>query len=487
LLRLSVLRDTLDKVRHTFPPLEAAMRTTHSTPINTVSTAIEPPLSEAAAEAWIPRTCFKNGPPSQIGVELELLVVDARHPDGLAAHYPGHRHPELLLDLAAGGGLDGQLTVEPGGQVELSSRPGPTVAQTIDVVRNDLAVLRARAARSGARLIGFGVDPVRPPVRIVDQPRYVAMEQYFGGWGSAGRVMMCSTASVQVNVEAGVLPPPTNGARRPAPAGIGLPAGRSAPSPLQGIRQRWDLLHAIGPALVAAFANSPRRAGRPTGWKSTRQAVWMRLDPARTGVPTIRPGEELEWAFTRWALDAPLLLVRRDHAPWTAPAGVSFRQWLRRGRGVVPDRHPPTPDDLAYHLTTLFPQVRPRGHLEVRFIDAQPGQWWTVPPAVIAALLDDETAADRARHACAPIEGRWRDAARAGMDDAELARAATRLLEIAVGALRAAPANTWLAGQVEGYLDRWTARGRCPADDPLAGFAGPTSLRSNGTQGDEPS
>ena len=53
-----------------------------------MSTAIEPPLSEAAAEAWIPRTCFKNGPPSQIGVELELLVVDARHPDGLAAHYP---------------------------------------------------------------------------------------------------------------------------------------------------------------------------------------------------------------------------------------------------------------------------------------------------------------------------------------------------------------------------------------------------------------
>ena len=313
------------------------------------------------------------------------------------------------------------------------------------------------------------------------------MEQYFGGWGSAGRVMMCSTASVQVNVEAGVRPSPTNGARRPAPAGIGLPAGSSAPSPLQGIRQRWDLLHAIGPALVAAFANSPRRAGRPTGWKSTRQAVWMRLDPARTGVPPIRPGEELEWAFTRWALDAPLLLVRRDDAPWTAPAGVSFRQWLRRGRGVVPDRHPPTPDDLAYHLTTLFPQVRPRGHLEVRFIDAQPGHWWTVPPAVIAALLDDETAADRARHACAPVEGRWRDAARAGMDDAELARAANRLLEIAVGALRAAPATTWLAGQVEGYLDRWTARGRCPADDPLAGFTGPTSLRSNGTQGDEPS
>jgi glutamate--cysteine ligase len=214
----------------------------------------------------------------------------------------------------------------------------------------------------------------------------------------------------------------------------------------------------------------------------------MRLDPARTGVPPIRHGDDLEWAFTRWALDAPLLLVRRDHAPWTAPPGVSFRQWLRLGRSVVPDRHPPTLDDLNYHLTTLFPQVRPRGHLEVRYIDAQPGQWWTVPPAVMAALLDDETAADQARHACAPTEGRWRDAARVGMDDAELARAAVRLLEIAVSSLRRSPDNTWLAGQVEGYLQRWTASGRCPADDPLAGFTGPTGVHSsNGSQGDQPS
>ena len=64
------------------------MRSVESLSINTVSTAIEPPLSEAAAEAWIPRTCFKNGPPTQIGVEVELLVADARHPNGLAAHLP---------------------------------------------------------------------------------------------------------------------------------------------------------------------------------------------------------------------------------------------------------------------------------------------------------------------------------------------------------------------------------------------------------------
>jgi glutamate--cysteine ligase len=135
----------------------------------------------------------------------------------------------------------------------------------------------------------------------------------------------------------------------------------------------------------------------------------------------------------------------------------------------------------------LFPQVRPRGHLEVRYIDAQPGGWWTVPPAVIAALLDSETAADQARAACRATEGRWQDAARVGMDDPDLATAATRLLEIAASALRDTPGHTWLAGQVEGYLERWTARGRCPADDPLAGVTGLSSVHSNGNLGDEPS
>ena len=442
------------------------MRSTHGLPIQTVSTAIEPPLSEAAAEAWIPRTCFKNGPPSQIGVELELVVADARHPDGLATHYPPHRYPALLRELGTGD-LDGALTVEPGGQVELSSRPGPNLAHTIDTVYRDLSALRRRAARCGTRLIGVGVDPIRGPRRIADHPRYVAMERYLDTWGPAGRTMMCSTASVQVNVEAGVIPqvPITH----TAPTVSGGHAGtRSAPiDPMRDITARWDLLHAIGPALVAAFANSPRRGGRSTGWKSTRQGLWLELDPARTGVPTARSGADLESAWTQWVLDAPLMLVRRENGPWTAPPGMMFRTWLRQGRAAVPDRPPPTIDDLSYHMTTLFPQVRPRGHFEIRFIDAQPGQWWSVPPAVIGALLDDHSAGHQARDACAPTEGRWLDAARHGMDDPTLAKAAGAVLEAAARALRRAPDNAWLAGQVEGYLELWTARGRCPADDPL--------------------
>lgn len=299
------------------------------------------------------------------------------------------------------------------------------------------------------------------------------MERYLDRWGPAGRTMMCSTASVQVNVEAGVredrVGPGSPSVLRAKSAVVGQDADLEPPGrdPVHDIAARWHLLHTIGPALVAAFANSPRLAGKPTGWKSTRQGIWLDLDPARTGVPNPRTDEDPIAAWTRWSLDAPVMVVRREHAPWTAPQGLSFRTWLQLGRQAIPDRPPPTADDLDYHLTTLFPQVRPKGHLEIRYFDAQPGRWWTVPTAVVGTLLDDATAAQQAMDACAPTAGRWRDAARAGLDDAELARAATRTLHAAAASLEGTK-QAWLAQDVAGYLDRWTTRGRCPADDPPA-------------------
>ncbi len=407
------------------------------------SPPVEPPLSEPAAEAWIPRTCFKNGPPGRIGVELELLV--SGH-DGLGSHYPRHRYPQLINALGGGSGsrsddgLDGRMTVEPGGQVELSSRPGDSLADTVETTHRDLSLLHRCARECRTRLVGLGVDPLRQPRRITDETRYAAMERYFRPWGNAGPAMMCSTASVQVNVE--------------ATADTGDPG------------ERWDLLHAIGPTLVAAFANSPRRCGRPTGFKSTRQAIWQSLDPARTGVPHRGPGEAVPAAWTRWALDAPLMLIRRTSGDWSAPRGLSFRGWLRHGRGAIPDRPPPTSDDLAYHLTTLFPHVRARGHLEVRYLDAQPGCWWIVPTAVLAALLGDPVAGDRARELCGSTRGRWWEAARLGLADPVLARSAGAVLTLAAEILHRRPDTARFAGQVEGYLQRWTLRGRSPADDP---------------------
>src|SRR5262249_56819268 len=121
--------------------------------------------------------------------------------------------------------------------------------------------------------------------RVRREPRYAAMETYLDRWGPAGRTMMRRTASLQVNLEA-------------------------AGDPADPVEHRWELLSAVGPALVAAFANSPGRSGRWHGWASTRMAVWLTIDPGRTAEPRAWPGESIPQAWARWGLDPPLVLAR---------------------------------------------------------------------------------------------------------------------------------------------------------------------------------
>jgi glutamate--cysteine ligase len=399
-------------------------------------------LSPAAAEAWIPHTCFKHGPPRRVGVELELLVRDLRDPalptDG-AAFDPLRRQAR---DLA----VRGRVTIEPGGQFELSSRPHDQLRTAFAEVSRDLRRLRALAAEHGAALDGLGVDARHVRRRVLADARYAGMEAYLDRWGPAGRAMMRRTASVQVNLE----------------ASDGTPGD---------LERRWNLLHTVGPVLVAAFANSPGEPHGPfAGWSCSRMGIWLRLDPGRTREPVARPGESIEQSWARWCLDAPLMLVRRPGLPWTAPQ-ATFREWLERGRDVVPDRPEATVDDLEYHLTTLFPPVRARGHLEVRYVDAQPADWWPVPVAVLWALVTNPAAGKRAMRACAGQRGRWGPAARDGLRDDALAEAAPAVLEAAATALAAGPdaATAGYAALVRAYHDHWPARRRCPADDVAAG------------------
>src|SRR5207244_7508471 len=139
------------------------------------------PLSAAAAEAFVAMTCFKTGPPSLVGVELEWLLHDPRD---LAAPVP----PSRLDGLLSPDDIRGALSTEPGGQLELSSRPHASLGGCLAETAGDLAAMRAAASRAGVRLTGLGLDPVRPPVRAVDSPRYAAMERVFDRDGTAGRV-----------------------------------------------------------------------------------------------------------------------------------------------------------------------------------------------------------------------------------------------------------------------------------------------------------
>jgi ergothioneine biosynthesis glutamate--cysteine ligase EgtA len=410
------------------------------------------PLIERAAEEHVHGICFKTGPPGRIGVELEWLVHDGRHP---ALAVDQRRVDAALAGLCSPGALPGcgRLTTEPGGQIELSSAPVVGLGACLATASADVAAIAQAAGGAGLTLAGAGLDPLRSPRRVLDHPRYAAMEEFFTRTGPWGKLMMCSTASVQVCVDAG-----------------------DDSTGTSGYRWRWRLLHALGPVLVAAFANSPLWQGRPTGWKSTRQAIWARIDPGRTSPP---PGADPvttngsdggaaadpRSAWVDYALAAQVMCVRRTaEQSWTAPPGLTFRDWLRGG-----GERPATLGDLIYHLSTLFPPVRPQGHLEVRFIDAQPGDGWVVATAVVAALLDDPVAADTAMTAVAPLwqADPWLRAARCGPADPAIAAASRCCFEAAAAGLRRLGASATVIGAVTDFSERYVAAGRCPADDRL--------------------
>lgn len=259
--------------------------------------------------------------------------------------------------------------------------------------------------------------------------------------------MMCDSASVQ----------------------ICLDAGHEEPGPL-GYHRRWQLAHLLGAVLVAAFANSPVHGGHRTGWRSTRQALWTDLDPARALAPA--PDGEPRAAWARHVLDTPVMCVRGEEAPWEVPEGLTFREWLRTG---LP--RPADEDDLRYHLTTLFPPVRPRGHLELRMVDAQRGpDGWVVPVAVTAALFDDPEAAESVYRAVKPLAERagpqaaprnplWLAAARDGLTDPDLHAAALVAFPAALEALPRIGASPAVQRAVAAFHERYVLPGSCPADE----------------------
>jgi glutamate--cysteine ligase len=175
-------------------------------------------------------------------------------------------------------------------------------------------------------------------------------------------------------------------------------------------------------------------------------------------------------------MDAQLMCVRDpSSADWAAPAGLTFREWVRDGSAGT--LRAPTADDLDYHLSTLFPPVRPHGHLELRMIDAQPGDGWVVPAAVASALAGDERAADVALAAAEPLwdgTGRccggadpWLRAARSGPADPCLSRAAKQCFEAAGDALARSGAPAPIRQAVADFTERYVRQDRCPADDQL--------------------
>src|SRR5918912_1361761 len=352
-------------------------------------------LDLEAAAAHVAGAALRPGPVGPVGLELEAHLVDLDTP---ASRVPWQRIRDLVDALPALPG-GSRVTLEPGGQVELSGPPYPDVAAAVAALRADRDVLAGALAAERLAAAPVGADPLRPPARVCPAPRYAAMEEHFAavGCAEAGTAMMTGTAALQVNLDAG---------------------------PCAGWSERVSLAHQLGPTLVAVAACSPLADGR--------------------GAAPVRER-------------------------------VSFAAWVA-GEVRLGGRAP-SAGDLDYPLTTLFPPVRPRGYLEIRYLDAAPEPWWPALAAVTTVLLDDPVAAGHAAAATLPVAAAWDRAARVGLADPALHAAARACL---AGACAAVPAA--LRPEVEALADL-VDRGRCPGDALLdtAGTGGPTAVLLSAT------
>jgi glutamate--cysteine ligase len=370
---------------------------------------VSAPLHDrAAAETYVASVCFKHGPPRLIGVELEWTVHHAHDPHAplelerlaaaLGAHAPRTVHPDSPNLPMPHGSL---VTVEPGGQVEISAPPQSSLIDLINAVTADATAVGTLLAEHGLVLGRRGLDQGRAVHRLLDTPRYAAMANAFAAHGTDGLAWMCASAGLQVCVDAG---------EREMVAG------------------RWAALHALGPVLSALFANSGQQRGAGSRWVSGRMRTMFGADPVRNRPSAVPADPAAYWA--RKALDAPVLCVRSQSGNWAPPVRMSFAEWID---GAIPVR--PTVDDLDYHLSTLFPPVRPRGYLEVRYLDTQAGANWIAPAVLLAGLMADETTVDAVLAATEPAAGRWLHAARYGLADRRIAQASRAVAALAEQAL----------------------------------------------------
>jgi glutamate--cysteine ligase len=384
------------------------------------------PLTVDDAAQFVHETALEDAPIGAVGLEVETHLVDLN----AAEHRVPWPRLRMAVDRGSGELVRSRVTVEPGGQIELSGQPEPGVLPAVTAMRRDEQRLRLVLAEDDLGLAHLGADPLRPPFRVNPRPRYRAMERHFLGTGrmEPGRTMMCSTAALQVNLQAG---PRTSWPDRVARA------------------QR------LGPTLVSIAACSRWVAGRDSGWASARQRAWSDLDPGTSGPVTLTGDPASDWV--RHAFAAPVIFIATDNSDVVCVARpVPFSAWLS-GRVRLGDRLP-TIADLAVHLTTLFPPVRLRGYLEIRYLDISAPRWWPAVAAITATLIDDPVAADAASEATEETAGRWLDAARFGLADPDLARSAVRCLGIAADRV---PQELRLA--VADLVDLVTSK-RCPGD-----------------------
>ncbi|MDF2141004.1 glutamate--cysteine ligase [Paenirhodobacter sp. CAU 1674] len=262
------------------------------------------------------------------------------------------------------------VSLEPGGQLELSGAPLETIHQTCDEVNEHLREVHQVADRIGARFIGMGAAPDwrADEMPMMPKGRYRLMTDYMDKVGTMGKTMMYRTCTVQVNLDF---------------------ASES------DMVQKMRVALALQPVATALFANSPFLDGKPNGMKSWRANIWQNLDPARTGMLPFMFEDGA--GYERWVdyvLDVPMYFVYRD-GKYINALGQSFRDFLKGQLPALPGEKP-TLSDWADHMTTVFPEARVKKYIEMRGADGGPWRRLCALPALWVGLMYDQGALDAA-------------------------------------------------------------------------------------------
>ncbi len=371
---------------------------------------------------------------------------------GWKPHFEG----ENVISLHTG---DQAITLEPGGQFELSGGKLETLHQTCDEVNAHLEQVKTVAGELGVAFMGLGFQPKWPLAEIPLMPkgRYKIMRRYMPTRGRLGLEMMFRTCTVQVNLDFATE---------------------------SDMVRKFRTAIALQPVATALLANSPFTEGGPNGFLSYRSHVWSDTDPDRCGtLPFVFDGGMGFERYADYALDVPMYFVQR-HGAYVDAAGQSFRDFLAARLPALPGERP-TLQDWEDHLTTLFPEVRLKRFLEMRGADGGPWRRLCALPAFWVGLLYDGTALDAA----------WDLVKDWGADEiaelrAQVPRTALKtpfrgrpLLEVAREALEIAHAGLEARASLDAFGDSEahfldalltiTDSGKTPAEELLEAYHGP--------------
>jgi len=361
------------------------------------------------------------------------------------------REGEHVIGLTRAGA---NISLEPGGQFELSGAPLQSVNDTAAELDNHLAEVASLAGPMGVGFMGIGAAPVwrHGEMPVMPKGRYRLMTDYMGRVGTHGTQMMYRTCTVQVNLDYA-----------------------SEADMVKKLR----VAIALQPVATALFASSPFFDGRLNGHKSWRSRIWRGLDDSRTGMlPFVFEDGMGFQRYADWVLDVPMYFVYRD-GRYIDALGQSFRAFLKGELPALPGEKP-TLSDWADHMTTVFPEARVKKYIEMRGADCGDRAHIVALPAFWVGLMYDSGALDAAWDLVKGFDAATREGLRIAASEHALQGEAggVKLLPLAREALSlsqaglAARARSGASAASEvGLLDVLAdnvARGRVQADDLLA-------------------